>query len=307
MKQSRVYIAISAMAAFLMTGGHAVGQGLPFDLPPKLAQIVRIAHQPENPYVLIEAHRGSLAADRPENTIPAIKHAIEIGVDWIELDVALTRDGGLVLMHDKTLDRTTTLSGPVKKHTLEEIKKARIIAEDGSVTDLHPPTLEEALDAMAGRILFRLDLKCKKACADQVYDMVEAKGLMDQAVLTAAVRPRALAAGLTDDQIIVVGAKIEEIGSPDRLPDYVDYIQVKDFDADRPPLGLMTQFAPHVRMVAFPYNDKRSGGHGDRRSRTDPEAGWGWLVAAEADVLLTDRAEDLIDFLENKGLRTPRG
>jgi len=196
------------------------------DLPPHMARVVEIAHEPQNPYILIEAHRGSLSLERPENSRPAIEHAIEIGVDWIELDVALTKDNRLVLMHDKTLDRTTTLSGAVEDYTIAEIMSANLKQDDGVVTDLNPPSLEEALDQMAGRILFRLDLKCGAICVRQVYDMVEAKGLMNHAVLNERLRLRAPASGLSDDQIIVVGEKIEDIGSPDLIPEGVDYVQV---------------------------------------------------------------------------------
>lgn len=273
------------------------------ELPPHLARIVEIAHQPENPYVLVEAHRGSLALERPENSRPAIEHAIEIGVDWIELDVALTKDAQLVLMHDKTLDRTTTLTGLVTDYTLSDIVSANLKRDDGVVTDLNPPSLSEALDQMAGRTLFRLDLKCGASCVDQVYDMVEEKGLLKQTVLVESIRPRALAAGISDDQIIVVGDKIEDIAELSAMPAHVDYIQVKDFDAEAPPLDLMRSFEAEVRMVAYPYDDRRSGGRGDVLSETDPDAGWGWLVAAGADVLLTDEAEALINYLEARGFR----
>lgn len=68
------------------------------------------------------AHRGaSLRA--PENTMPAFELAAELGADGIELDVQLTADGHVVCIHDETLDRTTTGSGPVGKATLAEIQR----------------------------------------------------------------------------------------------------------------------------------------------------------------------------------------
>jgi glycerophosphoryl diester phosphodiesterase len=68
------------------------------------------------------AHRGHSIAC-PENTLEAYRKAIELGVDMIECDVNITRDGTLVMMHDTTLDRTTTGTGRVSAATWEEIQR----------------------------------------------------------------------------------------------------------------------------------------------------------------------------------------
>lgn len=67
------------------------------------------------------AHRGHSIA-YPENTLEAYRKAIEIGVEMIECDVNITRDGKLVMMHDSTLDRTTTGSGRVSAATWDEVQ-----------------------------------------------------------------------------------------------------------------------------------------------------------------------------------------
>ena len=82
---------------------------------------------PTNPWIreyrpLSVAHRGYSMA-YPENTLEAYRKAIELGVDGIECDVNITRDGALVMMHDTTLDRTTTGSGLVSASTWEEIQR----------------------------------------------------------------------------------------------------------------------------------------------------------------------------------------
>ena len=80
-----------------------------------------------NPWIrdhrpLSVAHRGHSIA-YPENTLEAYRKAIELGVEMIECDVNITRDGKLVMMHDPTLDRTTTGSGNVSASTWEEIQR----------------------------------------------------------------------------------------------------------------------------------------------------------------------------------------
>jgi glycerophosphoryl diester phosphodiesterase len=69
------------------------------------------------------AHRGA-SAYAPENTLPAFELAVQQGADAFELDVRLTRDGAPVVIHDDTLDRTTDLTGPVRAHTLADLRGA---------------------------------------------------------------------------------------------------------------------------------------------------------------------------------------
>jgi glycerophosphoryl diester phosphodiesterase len=90
----------------------------------------------------IIGHRGA-AASAPENTLAGIREARRQGATWVEFDVKLTSDGQPILMHDDTLDRTTSGKGPVRAATLDEIR--RLDAGSGEKV----PTLAEALTLMA--------------------------------------------------------------------------------------------------------------------------------------------------------------
>jgi glycerophosphoryl diester phosphodiesterase len=72
--------------------------------------------------VWVIGHRGAMG-HRPENTIASFEHALELGADWIELDVHLTRDGALAVIHDESVDRTTDGHGLVQNHSLAELKQ----------------------------------------------------------------------------------------------------------------------------------------------------------------------------------------
>ena len=94
----------------------------------------------------ISAHRG-FSSDYPENTIPALQAALDTGAHVAEIDVRLTQDGKLVLMHDAKVDRTTDGSGPVTAMTLAEVKKldaGRWFDRKFAATKV--PTLDEVLD-----------------------------------------------------------------------------------------------------------------------------------------------------------------
>lgn len=113
----------------------------------------------------IIAHRGA-SASAPENTLPAIRRAIDLGCDSVELDVQATRDGRLVLIHDPTLERTTTGRGRVGELTYAEIAAMDAgVKFSESFRGTRVPLLEEALDLAGGRIKLYLDLKLNDPAA----------------------------------------------------------------------------------------------------------------------------------------------
>lgn len=109
--------------------------------------------------IQITAHRGnSLMA--PENTLPALEQAIEAHADAAEIDIQQTKDGILVLMHDRNLRRTTGINKEVASLPIEEIKKLDAGAWFGSDFIHTPiPTLEEAMQLCRGRIRLNIEVK----------------------------------------------------------------------------------------------------------------------------------------------------
>lgn len=105
------------------------------------------------------AHRGA-SDTHPENTLTAFREAIMLGAQMIEFDVALTKDGSLVLMHDATVDRTTDGSGTVADLTLEEIRKLDAGSwKHKKFKGEKVPTLREMLDMMPENIWLNVHLK----------------------------------------------------------------------------------------------------------------------------------------------------
>lgn len=119
------------------------------------------------------AHRGASAYE-PENTLRSFERAIELKADMIELDVRQTIDGHLVVIHDKTVDRTTDAQGPVSLKTLSEIKELN--AGNGE----RIPTLNEVLDLGRGRTKFVLEIK-ENGIEDKVVDVISRNELFDEA------------------------------------------------------------------------------------------------------------------------------
>ena len=126
-------------------------------LAPLLAPAPGRAETRPRPGVI--AHRG-VASEAPENTLPAIAKAIDLGCAMAEIDVRYTADGEVVLMHDATVDRTTDGTGRVADKTLPELKSLDAGALSGaSFRGTRIPTLREAVELARGRIELYLDLK----------------------------------------------------------------------------------------------------------------------------------------------------
>jgi glycerophosphoryl diester phosphodiesterase len=108
---------------------------------------------------LVAAHRGG-ALLWPENSLLAFRNAISLGADYLEFDVHLSRDGEVVVIHDPTLDRTTTGTGPVREKILAELRTLRLKDRRGAVTEEPLPTLDEVTAIAAdGRRHMLLEIK----------------------------------------------------------------------------------------------------------------------------------------------------
>lgn len=107
----------------------------------------------------IFAHRG-YSGKYPENTMLAFEKAIEVVVDGIELDVQLTKDGEIVIIHDETIDRTTDGSGYVVDYTYEELSKFNATYKFKEMGFNKIPTLREYFELIKNlEIVTNIELK----------------------------------------------------------------------------------------------------------------------------------------------------
>lgn len=120
-------------------------------------KILHEINDPNSDYVVVASHRGDWR-NYPENSIPAIESVIRMGVDIMELDVKMTKDSVLILMHDKTIDRMTNGKGRVCDITYDSLMTFNMRRAHNIVTDtLKVPTLREALLCCKDRILVNVD------------------------------------------------------------------------------------------------------------------------------------------------------
>ncbi len=126
--------------------------------------------------VSIIAHRGASAYE-PENTLRAIKRALELGADLVEVDVQLSRDGHVVVIHDESVDRTTNGRGYVKDMTLDQLRKL-----DAGLGE-KIPTLEEVLDIIKDKAILIIEIKAPEA-VEKVVRTVEEKEMTEKVIVS---------------------------------------------------------------------------------------------------------------------------
>lgn len=145
---------------------------------------------------LVMAHRGG-AGLAPENTLAAFRHATTLGVDVIELDIHLTKDGHLVVIHDETIDRTTDGSGKVNELTLAEIQSYdagfHFVDPDGRHSyrgqGVVVPTLEAVFQEVPKEMRFTIEVKdtndpdLYEEIGLQLWDLLVAYDVQDKVLI----------------------------------------------------------------------------------------------------------------------------
>jgi glycerophosphoryl diester phosphodiesterase len=273
------------------------------------AQVNTIITEFKNPLgkeVLVAAHRGDWR-NAPENSIAAIKLAIAMGVDIVEIDLQKTADGQLVIMHDDRIDRTTTGKGRVGDYTLDSLKRLYLRNGCGVATHHRIPTLEEAMLAAKGKVMVNLDKSYKYI--NEAYAVLEKTGTVDQAIF------KGEALSVKDDYADVL-KKIHYM-SIVSLDDSAALNNIRTFQSQIHPEAFELIFKSdtmaalshlkeikHTRLWVNSLWASLNGGHYDDMAFDDGNIkdSWDWLLGKGFTVIQTDRPAALLAYLKKKGL-----
>lgn len=258
--------------------------------------------------VIVVSHRGDWR-NAPENSLQAIKNCIKMGVDMVEIDIRETKDGHLVVMHDKTLNRTTNGKGKVKEWTLDSLRTLNLKDGLGVVTKHKIPTLKEALEVSKNKILVNLDKSYK--IFDKCYQIILETD--------------------TENQVIIKGGK-DYLTVKKEFGEYLDKVHFM------PILGLPNDNAKRFvddymnsenKPIAFEFTVKldtinflkdfknirdkgasiwvnslwphHNANHDDEEAVNDIEI-YDWFINNHIDIIQTDRPQLLLNYLRKKGL-----
>ena len=261
-------------------------------------------HNPK--YVTIVAHRGDWR-NHPENSIPGFQSCIDMGIDMIEIDIQRTKDGELVLMHDRTVDRCTNGKGKIADMTFDEIQKLRLRPQhSASVTRNHIPTLEEVLTLCKGKILINIDKGYDYF--QQVYELMENTGTTEQVIIKS-------------------GNSLEKIqkenGAVLQKVIYMPIVNLNAEDAEKSIEEFITIHPVAIECCIGKYDQnverllqkiRDAGikiwinsiwaslcdGHDDDRAVElgEVKESWGWILDEGATLIQSDRPHDLLLYLK---------
>ena len=131
--------------------------------------------------IVVIAHRGA-HREAPENTLASLEKAIEIGCDFVEIDVRRTKDGALVIMHDGSVNRMTNGKGKIEDLTLAEIRKLEVKSRHGARwAGQKVPTFDEILDRAKGHMKIYVDHK--QAPPAEVLAAINRHGMLHDVVV----------------------------------------------------------------------------------------------------------------------------
>jgi glycerophosphoryl diester phosphodiesterase len=257
--------------------------------------------------VLVAAHRGDWR-NSPENSIQSVQNCINKDIDIAEFDLAKTKDGKLIIMHDKTIDRSTNGKGKPKDYTLEEIRKFRLLSGTGHPTRHAIPTLEEMLLAAKDKIIIDIDkgyeyydevlieLKKHKMLEQTIYNIY---GLPFDSLLA---KHGSIPKELTL-QLIINPKNPEAENIIETYKNHKRTIVQIIFESDT--ASILKKIPELKKRNPIWFNSlwpEHCGGHDDDIAveENKPDETWGWLVSKGANIIQSDRPIELQQYLNKK-------
>ncbi|MBQ3198436.1 MAG: glycerophosphodiester phosphodiesterase family protein [Alistipes sp.] len=278
----------------------------------RAAKIVEEIRNPKSKNVLVVCHRGDWR-NFPENSIPAIESVIEMGADVVELDIQLTKDSVLVLMHDGTIDRCTTGKGRVADLTYEELQKFYMKTAHGTrcSLDLKVPTLREALEVCKDRIVINIDKGYNHY--GLVLALAEEMGMTEQILIKGSSSLASIREKMAANEQNLLYMPIITPTNAKSMALFEEYIA-----DDEPQLAYEIcwgEYTPEVesamqRLIADGsklwvnslWNSLCGGLSDDVAWVTSADEVYGKLVDMGATMIQTDRPEYLLEYLRERGL-----
>ena len=272
-----------------------------------IQSLIQNLEDPKNDQIIVVAHRGDWR-NAPENSLQAIQNCVNMGVDMVEIDIQKTKDGHLVLMHDKTINRTTNGKGRVKDFSLDSLKTFKL--KDGlGMKTLHKiPTLEEALLLTKDKILVNLD----KAYPlfEECYEILKKTNTLNQVILKGKKTRTQVEKEFgkyLDDVYFMPQIKLPNKDAKAIVDDYLE---------NRTPIAFAFG-VPQDTLKLIKYFDdirekgssvwvnslwkRHNGGHDDEKAALNPSV-YDWYIKNNIDIIQTDRPQLLLEYLRAKGL-----
>ena len=235
-----------------------------------------------------------------------------MGVDIVEVDLQMTKDSIIVLMHDNTIDRTTTGTGKVKDYTYKELQTLFLKNVLGFSTKYKIPSLKQALETAKEKIVLDLDIK-KMMPFEKVATILRETNTTSQTIVRSYRnynKARNYYGSILDTIIYIPGIS--------KNLDYQNYFTnwestvnpsyyAPKFETDNEPLVTFLNTISNTKNGIWVHSislddASRTGNHDDNLAVTNPDAAWGWLIEKGVDIIQTDRPALLLKYLKSRDL-----
>lgn len=274
--------------------------------PTRAQRVVDELHKPVSNTVLVAAHRGDWR-NYPENSLAAIKSAVDMGADIVELDIALTKDSVLIVCHDRSLDRTTDGTGKINEKTYAEIQALHLKDNDGSISDQRMPTLYDALAVCKDKVVVNIDKGYD--FYDLALKVTEALGVTGQTLIKGVRMPGAVADKFSTHAVNMLYMPVIYASDPALYRAYCNqHIVPMAYElcwSERTPAvdDMMKQMVSSgAKLWVNTLWPVLNGGLCDDAAfEGNPDAIYGKIIADGATIIQTDRPAFLLDYLRKTG------
>jgi len=303
----KIYV-ILMMCCLVVSGSAQTWNAKPTEkqIQTHLEWVKQELKKPESKNVLVAAHRGDWR-NAPENSIQGLVCCINMGVDIVEMDLKKTKDGCLILMHDKTINRTTNGKGFPEDMTLDSLRTFFLKSGITGNTKHKIPTFEEYMLAAKGKMFICVD-KSYPYLKD-VVQVLKKTGTLDQVLLNG---EKSLTENLKDYGDLIKQINFKPIVHTNE-PRYIEEYLV-DFHPAVMELVYATDSSKYIQNsqlikskgVKIWHNAlwaELCAGHIDDIAveQNRPQESWGWIINHGATIIQTDRPQLLLNYLrENK-------
>jgi glycerophosphoryl diester phosphodiesterase len=261
-----------------------------------------------NEEILIAAHRGDWR-HAPENSIQAIQNCIDMGIDIVEIDVRLTKDSILVVIHDRELDRTTNGNGKVSEWTIDSLSKLNLKNGCGTITDHKIPTLEEALLCAKNKIILNLDKSYENFTL--AYQCVKKHDMLNQVIFKGYEE--------YEDTQKYLGTYLDSILFMPIVRLYEDNSskKVEQYTQNMKPFGFEFTIGYDTTNINLDFNNlqkngihvwvnsltpKHCAGFTDDKAFHKPDSIYHWYIRNNVSIVQTDRPALLLKYLRKNKL-----
>ncbi len=282
-------------------------------------QLVKRLHDPQDPKVIVVAHRGLYLIDEklraPENTVANLQACIDRGLDCIELDIRTTRDNRLVLFHESRMGRMTGVEGNIEKTPWSEVQKLRLRYRSGAMSEEPVTLLEDFLNAARDHILLKLHPKIPHEAYADLFELLRRTSTSQQSLVWMDEPPGS--------------SELNELANlMQKLPGSSDFKFLLNITAPEHVKEVKETWHPHAVEIAFDHPEdmnwlpaavqeakafnakvsincqgtgKKSAGICDQMALQNPDEGWGRFVDFGFDLMQTNEPEPLAQYLHGKG------